>query len=365
MEAEQPATIPPAHLYMEDGANIFRVSVGVERLSIGSAEDNDIVVRTPDMDPHHAAIEVSGGHYVLTAVTRNPPVVNGKLVDGPRRLYNGDVVDLAGQVMTFVKVPAASDTVLQLGIWGAGESPYFVLLNRPEFTMGNRGCDILLPDDFVDSPQCTIENFCAGAIFIVPNSEERPTLINDRAISRRSRLNDGDVLKVGTTEVAVRLHARHGLPGPTDLLPLSEVERARIQPASSGGRVDPGQHPPTHRRSVAQILGDEQDGMRPIGDFDPFDDSEEDARYYLPGYEEELRPSSESGRMEESPGDGHTMVIDVDSAGKRKRSRYYLPDTEEDGTGRARGRYDDPAAGRDTRDDVPIAEDEPEDEEDD
>ena len=358
MDAEEPVILPPAHLYMEDGGNIYRVNVGVDRLKIGSGPDNDIIIRAPDVDEKHGMIEVSGGHYVLTAITQNPAIVNGKLAEGPRRLYNGDVIDLGGQVMTFVKVPAASDTVLQLGIWSAGESPYFVLMNRTEFSVGNQGCDLLLPDDFVASPQCVIENFCAGAIFIVPVSEDRPTLLNGSVITRRTRLNDADVLKMGTTEVAVRLHPKRGLPGPTDLLPLHEVARAQIQgierPSMGSGAAAASSPPPG--RSVKEILdGDHDDGrMRPVSEFDDFDE-DDDRRYYLPGYEEERRPSGD-GRMDESAGDGHTMVIDVDSAGRRKKDRYYLPEGHGDEGRRARGIADDAAAGRETRDDLPTAE---------
>ncbi|MEE2779017.1 MAG: FHA domain-containing protein [Myxococcota bacterium] len=364
MEDDAPIILPPAHLYMEDGPNIYRVQLATERVKIGKDEQNDIVIRTPDVDAHHAEIYIAGSHYVLDAVTNNPAVVNGKLAEGPRRLYNGDVIDLGGQTMTFVKVPAASDTVLQFGIWGAGEAPYFVLLNRPEFTVGFGNSDLHIADEFIASPHCIIENFCAGTTFVVPVTQERPTLLNGIGISRRARLNDGDVLQLGTTEIAVRLHPKCGLPGPTELLPLSEVARARVR----GGREehlddgDPlvGQHRRVAGRSMGEILGEglDQDGMRPVGPIDDLDDDDDERRYYLPEHEAQAKPSSMDGRLDEAPGDGNTMVLQVDGKGRAKKERYYLPDGSEAPEGYSPAGGDERSGGNETRSDVPQAEEE-------
>lgn len=357
MESAPDITLPPALLYMEDGPNIYRVQLVTERVKIGKGEDNDIVIRTPDVDEYHAELYVSGSHYVLDAVTNNPAVVNGKLAEGPRRLYNGDVIDLGGQTMTFVKVPAASDTVLQMGIWAAGEPPYFVLLNRPEFTVGYERCDLHIADEFIASPHCAIENFCAGTTFVVPVTEERPTLLNGIGITRRARLNDGDILQMGTTEVGIRLHPKCGLPGPTELLPLAEVARARVRQADDGGEDELAARRARRAsgRSMGEILGEglDADGMRPVGSFDDLEDEDDDQRYYLPEHEEQAKPSAMDGRLEEAPGDGNTMVLQVDGKGKAKKDRYYLPDGTEAPDGRPFAGGADLASSNDTRSDLP------------
>jgi len=364
MEDDAPLTLPPALLYMEDGPNIYRVQLATERVKIGKDEDNDIVIRSPDLEGHHAEIYIAGSHYVLDAVTNNPAVVNGKIAEGPRRLYNGDVIDLGGQTMTFVKVPAASDTVLQFGIWGAGEPPYFVLLNRPEFTVGFGGSDLHIADEFIGSPHCTIENFCAGTTFVVPTTQERSTLLNGIGISRRARLNDGDVLQLGTTEIAVRLHPKCGLPGPTELLPLSEVARARVRGLGDDAAAEADGDPSVKRqrqlsgRSIGEILGEglDQDGMRPVGSIDDLEDGDDDRRYYLPEHEEQAKPSAMDGRLDEVPGDGNTMVLQVDGKGRAKKERYYLPDGAEDPEGRSLAGTADLAGGNETRNDLPMTE---------
>ncbi|MBD89305.1 MAG: hypothetical protein CL940_03110 [Deltaproteobacteria bacterium] len=359
--------MPNACLFLEDGERIFRVHMSEPRLTIGRSEKNDIVIKSDEIEAEHADISFLSPHFVLSAHASIPPSVNGKLLEGPRRLYNGDVINIAGHTMTFVKVPATSDTVVQLAIWGAGEEPYFLLLSRPEFTLGHGHSHIRIADEFLGSPHCSIENFCAGVQFIVPIDEERGVMVAGSRIQRRTRLHDGDVLTLGSTEVAVRLHPRRSLPSPTESLPLDGVRRARVaddlpreaEPSQSTGSAER-----VHRRRMREIIQEaDRDGERMVEMVGGFEEEDSDARYYLPDDSGRRRPVPVDARMEEEPGDGHTMVLQVDERGRAKRERYYMPDGDEASRVRERDAQMEREGSRQTRMDIPeVDEGDPEDE---
>lgn len=346
---------PTAFLYLEDGEDIFRVHLNRPRMLIGRTDDNDIAIRDAGVDEHHAVIYWASGHYVLSVVSKNPGVVNGKVVEGPRRLYNGDVVDLGGNIMTFIKVPRVSDTVVQMGICGPGEVPWFALVNRPIVAVGHRAGDIRLPDEFVGSPHCVIENFCAGALFLVNLDKERGTKRNGVRVLKRSRLADGDVLTLGATEVAIRVQPSSALPSPTELVPLHGVERAQVREED---RRAPEEEAPSWkgaRRTVRQILEDHDraergDEMRElVHDFESEDD--EERAYYLPDHKKKEAPSAMEGRLDGDVESGVTMMIPMDKDGRHKKVRYYLPEKAEDGKNRTHAAE---AEVLDTRNDVPV-----------
>jgi pSer/pThr/pTyr-binding forkhead associated (FHA) protein len=346
---------PTAYLYLEDGEDIFRVHLDRPRMLIGRTKDNDIRIQDPAVDDHHAVIYWAGGHYVLNVVSKNQGVVNGKVVEGARRLYNGDVIDLSGHVMTFIKVPRVSDTVVQMAIWGPGEVPWFALVNRPTVVLGHTQGDIRVPDEFVGSPHCVIENFCAGALFLVNLDKERGTKRNGVRILKRSRLADGDVLTIGATEIAIRVQPSSALPAPSDLVPLRGVEKAEVRKDDDDAAEPEMPVWRGPRKSVRQILDDldraeHGDQMREVvHDFESED--EEEKPYYLPDHRQAERPSAMDGRLDGDVESGLTMMIPVDSKGRQKKDRYYLP--EDEAAGRSR-RHGTEVEALDTRQDIPV-----------
>ncbi len=353
-EAGHPAR-PQAFLYLEDGQDIFRVHLDRPRMLLGRGEDNDITIRDDSVDEYHAVIYWASGHYILSVVSKNQGVVNGKVIEGPRRLYNGDVIDLGGNVMTFIKMPRVSDTVVQLGIWGPSEVPWFALINRPIVTLGHKDGDIRLPDEFVGSPHCVIENFCAGALYLVNRDRERGTKINGTRILQRKRLHDGDVLTLGATQVAVRVQPSSALPAPTELVPLQGVERAQVRQETGDDSPEDVEAPwQGKRRTVGEIMDDVERSERGefmrevVHDFESED--EEDVPYYLPEHEEVQAPSAMDGRLDGEVESGITMMIPMDKAGRHRKVRYYMPDTQDDRDSR---RHADKDETLETRQDVP------------
>ena len=349
-------SLPVAYLYLEDGADVYRVHLDRPRILIGSAEDNDVRVRDERMSPHHALLYFDKGHYQLTSATDRSIIVNGKPVDRTRALFNGDVMDLAGTCITFIRPPTVSDTVVQLALCTGGDAPWFALLNKPLISVGHTRGDLLVPDDFVSDPHCIIENFCAGAHFILGADEERGTFVNGARVTKRQRLADRDVIRVGATDITVRFQRMRALPTADTLIPLDQLDRAARRPEEEhtdelrqvARRDERGA-----RRSVREILeAHDRDGdPDKMFELNDFEQDADDKPYYLPEHQRASRPSAMDAVMDEEAGAGNTMLIPTTTKGKVKKDRYYLPEDQQPERRSAPPRGE----GEDTRTDLPTA----------
>ncbi len=67
---------------------------------IGSGADNHLILDAPDIDPSHASLELRDNTWILQDLGGpGGTAVNGKVIDGPHRLYHDDLIELG-----FVKV---------------------------------------------------------------------------------------------------------------------------------------------------------------------------------------------------------------------------------------------------------------------
>lgn len=69
-----------------------------QRITIGRAEDNDIVLPSPIVSRHHAYLERSDGGYRLVPLPdiANPVLFEGRPLDGPRHLRHEDLLRIGG-----------------------------------------------------------------------------------------------------------------------------------------------------------------------------------------------------------------------------------------------------------------------------
>jgi predicted component of type VI protein secretion system len=75
------------------------------RVTIGSDQDNQLVLDVPDVDPMHASLELRDNHWFLQDLGGlSGTSINGALIEGPRMLNHDDVIDLG-----FIKMKFQSD----------------------------------------------------------------------------------------------------------------------------------------------------------------------------------------------------------------------------------------------------------------
>lgn len=90
------------HSFME------RLSPGVN--SIGRLSDNTIVIRDEHVSRRHCAIVLhrDGSAELHDVASKNGTILNGRKINGPTRLKNGDKITLCTRVLTFRFTRAAN-----------------------------------------------------------------------------------------------------------------------------------------------------------------------------------------------------------------------------------------------------------------
>ena len=299
----QPPAAKTAFLYLDDGPRTYRVQLEHTRVLIGSAPDNDVTIADAGVAAHHAILmhDAVDDTWLISAASEGPIAVNGQRLSGTRRLFNGDVLNIGGSMLTFAVVPEVSPSVLQLGVVAAGERPWFVLFDRPVVRIGHSVGELLLPDELIASPHAVIESYCPGALFLVNLDAYRGTFVNGIKVHQRTRLSDGDVVRLGVTELHLRVHATTHLPAASERLLGGSQQTA---PIAVVAREEPSSGPRVHNPRRG------------------------DLPYYLP---EESRPAPERPARPpaaaESDRSGLTQVMPeiAPRGGGRKHRAYYLP----------------------------------------
>jgi hypothetical protein len=78
------------------------VVVGSAGAVLGRSRDADIVLDDPNVSRHHAEVRPSGGSWIVNDLgSTNGIKINGRRVDGPQSLKQGDVIELGTSKVTF------------------------------------------------------------------------------------------------------------------------------------------------------------------------------------------------------------------------------------------------------------------------
>jgi pSer/pThr/pTyr-binding forkhead associated (FHA) protein len=87
---------------------------------IGRAPDCDVVVFDPQASRRHARLRKFGSDYLVEDLQQaNPTIVNDQMLDGPRRLRDGDLITVGGVVLLVEQI---ADTD-RMEVGQSGESP--------------------------------------------------------------------------------------------------------------------------------------------------------------------------------------------------------------------------------------------------
>lgn len=87
----------------EEAETIFETfELSDSSILIGSAPDNHLVLKTSEIDPSHASLELRDHEWVLQDLGGpGGTAVNGQTIEGPHSLYHDDLIELGSIKMRF------------------------------------------------------------------------------------------------------------------------------------------------------------------------------------------------------------------------------------------------------------------------
>ena len=210
-----------------------RIEIWKDRTTIGRSRDCDIFLEDITVHRKQASILLGATGYVLLddhgsgdSFVNGRPIKEQLLSDGDQLLFGNTQLTFfsqasvtrpiqlsssRGRELHRRKTPDASTSSIArlelLDMQGAMRS--FEL--QPEMTIGrSRDCDIFLEDLAVSRLHASIQQLPDGGYELEDHRSATGTFVNGWAITR-CRLNDGDVVQIGSSRLTVRL-AKHNTP---------------------------------------------------------------------------------------------------------------------------------------------------------
>lgn len=206
--------------------------LGEERLTIGRAEDNDVVLPDRGVSKHHAYIERQGGDYVIVdSESANGVYVNSERITS-RVLHYWDEIQIFNHLFRYMASaklqgeedgpPSAvaqprQESTMAVDIRTLGDlqalkqrqtraflapadaddgKPRYMVDGEEPLTIGRgRECKLRLKRWFAPRQAAVVEKHQDG-IFVVPGKRAK-VWVNDRRITAPTRLNHKDLIDVG------------------------------------------------------------------------------------------------------------------------------------------------------------------------
>lgn len=181
-----------------------------QRLTIGRAPDNDIIVESPIVSSHHATLERNQAGYTLqvTPGVVNPVYHLGRPITTEHQLNDGDILRIGGQdpgvIATLVfQWPSMAALQMQKRLIPFGEKNVVQLGRDPSN-------DIVLDSPLISRFHAVVER--VGQRFRLRDlNSTNGTFVNDQRINEEIWLNSGDAIRIGSYRFELALDGLTGI----------------------------------------------------------------------------------------------------------------------------------------------------------
>jgi len=204
--AEEPGSGPSGTRMMLQPFLILHFPGGVTReetlagtrVTVGRATDSDIVVEFPTVSGRHAEIELRDGKYRIVDVgSTNGTSVNGKRIEAPHPLRNGDIVrigDISGNSVSLTFREEGADIGQELGTVAIGR---LQVEGRDTFVLGrDPACEVPLEGGLVSFRHARVDRAGDGHA-ITDLGSTNGTFVNGVQVRGHRALSAGDVIQIG------------------------------------------------------------------------------------------------------------------------------------------------------------------------
>lgn len=195
-QGEERTTAPPRFAVQIAGNPQQTFALDRERITIGRAEDNDIILSSPIVSRHHAYLERSNGGYRLVPLRdiTNPLLYEGRRLDEPRRMRHEDKFRIGGLdpgamvTMTYLSPAEAQDTT---------DARTVDFSEKTTLTLGRDDSnDIVVDNPTVSRYHAQIER--VGQRYRVRDlRSSNGTFVNDERIEGEVWLQPDDTVRIG------------------------------------------------------------------------------------------------------------------------------------------------------------------------
>ncbi len=182
------------------------------KLSIGSANDNDIILKKDGIKQHHADL-VLKDHliYLLPDKSANDVLINGKKISQSHPLKQADIIQLCNTELEILE-PKSNDLTHDFIQDSISDKWYIEIISGAQVgqryplkksnTIGRSpDCGIQFIEDNISRKHARLD-IIGGAVKITDMGSANGCLVNDTKITS-AYARPGDILKIGQTELSI------------------------------------------------------------------------------------------------------------------------------------------------------------------
>lgn len=185
-------------LLVQDEGRTYEIALGGQPMTLGRADDNDIVIRSRFVSGHHARVEPDGlAHWITDTGSTNGLLWEGKRLplNSPLSLTNGDVLRIGDPATgNFVTLTYRNPAAQRVAAASIAQS-YPLDPNDAEITIGREGNDIVLDNPQVSRRHAVIER-ANGHHVLRDVGSTNGTFVNGKRVTQHP-LIPGDVIQIG------------------------------------------------------------------------------------------------------------------------------------------------------------------------
>ncbi|NWJ48212.1 MAG: FHA domain-containing protein [Chloroflexi bacterium] len=288
-------------------------------LSIGRFGDNDLQLLDEDVSRSHAEIRwISNGYVLRDLGAANPTYINDVALDAPRRLQDGDTINIRGSEFSYraSRVPYQVSTKLE-AVKITSQRLRFAL-DHSQLHLGARflglprdrqvqigrseSNDLRLLDPYV-SKRHAILVYESGRYVLTDLGTSNGVLVNGQDIKRPIALNGGDRLKIGQFEFIFEDYEPSREDGQTVM--LRSGQPVTLEMADSTQTIADSGSPDVAGMQAVK----EEKNLHPLRKIPPFDELDDELFKQLQPYFKQVTYNSEQEIAREGQGKGAFFAV--------------------------------------------------------
>ncbi len=167
-------------------------------MRLGRGAENEILIDFPTVSGRHAVLELKGGRFSITdSGSTNGTTVNGRLIDAPCLLSDGDIVRIGDQAGNSVSVTFREEGAEVRDALSTVAIRRLAVEGKESFVLGrDPSCDVHLEGSLVSWRHAKVERSGGGHV-VSDLGSTNGTFVNGQQVKGRRALGPGDIIRIG------------------------------------------------------------------------------------------------------------------------------------------------------------------------
>jgi pSer/pThr/pTyr-binding forkhead associated (FHA) protein len=221
-----------AYFFISAHGKIYRFHFKKILTLIGRDKSNDIVMKDPNLQTHHAQVTFTSGQFVLRPIENSFIKVNGEKIEDPTVIENGDLLSFGDIEAQLAVNNGLSDAAAIFIIRKGDRDPFWFISNKSRVIIGSAegqtGFDYIFDDPAFFKGSLLFENYAENCHLISKYRGDNICTFAGEQVVERVRLKAGDRFIIGEHIFEVYFVRSVFMENPEESLSETGLKRFRL-----------------------------------------------------------------------------------------------------------------------------------------